>query len=116
MSTNESFKTDSKFKAVDYFPYGISRSGEFTIQQAELLEKHGYAYQSLHTGEREPVNEEERRFVAVCHGELKAETAHEQAWRRFCEKTTKKRTIITLASRSKHKISSDTASNSDESY
>ncbi len=77
MSTNDSFKSTSKFKADEFFPYGISRSGEFTIQQAELLENHGSAYQSLHTGEREPVNEEERRFVALTKGELAAETSHE---------------------------------------
>jgi hypothetical protein len=86
MSEQHSFKSDSKFYALEHFPFGIDRSGEFTRDQALLLEQHGYAYQALSSGERQPVTAEERDFVAVFNGEKPATTAHEKAWLRFCNK------------------------------
>lgn len=89
MNKKISFSCDSAFFAEEFFPFGISRSGEFTREQAELLEKHGRAYQGIHNGTREPVNEEEQGFLAVCLGEKEPETNHEKAWARFCQKINK---------------------------
>ena len=86
MSQSSSFITSSKFLAQRYFPYGISRSGEFTSAQAKLLEQHGCAYQALHEGKREPVCEEEQAFIAVCRGERQPETAHEKVWQLYLQK------------------------------
>jgi len=97
MNELSSFVSDKKFYADKHFPYGISRSGEFNRQQAGLLEDHGQAYQALHSGDRSPVNDEEREFVAVCKGDKPAQTAHEIVWIRFCQKTQKK-TFIPLSS------------------
>lgn len=93
MSETPSFYSNSKFYAEEHFPYGIDRCGEFTIEQAALLIKHGKAYQALHNGVCEPINDEERKFVAVCRGEKQAVTDHEKVWMRFCEKTQKRNAI-----------------------
>lgn len=95
MSEERSFSSNRKFFAAEYYPYGLARSGEFTREHADLLEKHGYAYQSLEEGSRSAANAEEERFLSVCRGEAEAETRHEIAWRRFCQKT---RTIKVLTS------------------
>lgn len=106
MYQSDSFEANKRFYADKHFPYGISRSGEFNRQQAKLLEEHGEAYQALHSGERSPINDEERDFVAVCKGEKPAQTEHEVAWIRFCEKTQKKR-VFTPAFYGKPELDED---------
>jgi uncharacterized protein YifE (UPF0438 family) len=90
MQNTISFKSDRKFLAQDIYPHGISRSGDFTIKQAKLLEDHGEAYQALQAGHREPVNKEERDFIAVCNGKKAPQTEHEIVWLRFCQKSIKR--------------------------
>ncbi len=82
-----SFVSNKKFYAEEHFPYGLARSGEFTSNQAALLENNGVAYQELHSGNRVPANDEERNFVLVCQGQREAQTSHEIAWMRYCQKT-----------------------------
>jgi len=89
MTKPSSFSCDKRFYGDASFPYGLSRSGEFTIQQVSLLEQHGIAYEALHNGQRTPINDEERAFVCVCRGEKKAESMHEITWQRYCDKTQK---------------------------
>ena len=86
MKSKDSFLSDRKFYALDRYPYGIGRSGDYSREQARLLECHGMAYQMLDEGSRTPVNEEERRFVAICRGEKMPQTPHEKVWVRFREK------------------------------
>jgi len=85
-----SFESPGKFYADAQFPYGLRRSGSFTVAQADLLENYGQAYQALHQGVRQPANEEEVAFLAVCRGERAPATPHECAWMRFCDVTSLK--------------------------
>ncbi len=80
-----SFYSERKFYDYVTFPYGIDRSGEFTIQQAEALEKHGRAYIALASGERLPMTEEEDNFVLFCRGGKTAKSLHELTWKRYRE-------------------------------
>jgi uncharacterized protein YifE (UPF0438 family) len=86
----DSFECSGKFYADRHYPYGLARSGDFNRQQATLLETHGRAYEALHNGTREPANEEESRFLAVCRGEAEAVTPHEKAWLLFQQKVAKR--------------------------
>ncbi len=88
MPIKDSFYSDSKFYADKHFPHGIARCGDFTSEQAKLLETHGRAYEALAKGNREPVNEEEARFIAVCRGELEPVSEHEKVWMRYHKKIT----------------------------
>ncbi len=96
MQSQDSFSSSKKFYGGEHFPYGMSRSGEFNRNQATLLEKHGRAYQELHSGQRESINDEERAFVLVCRGEKPAQTMHELAWMRYCEKTQKRNAVASF--------------------
>ncbi len=87
MTDSRSFSDTRKFHALEHFPRGLDRSGEFTREQAQLLVNHGFAYQALDAGTREPATEDERQFVAVCRGEREPLTPHEKAWSCFCRKT-----------------------------
>ena len=104
MGISGSFSSSKKFYAEEHFRYGISRSGQFHKEQVALLENHGEAYQALHLGLRDPVNGEERRFVAVCKGEKLPKTAHELAWMRFCEKTQKRPIVPSFSRRPTRRI------------
>ena len=115
MSNHDSFISNRKFYAEEYFPYGLSRSGEFNRNQAQLLEKYGEAYQALHSGERKPVNDEEREFVAVCQGEKTPATQHEKVWILFCQKIQKQTYVSAFSGRPNHN-NIDTASYSDEEW
>ena len=56
----ESFTTTNRYFDNKYYPRGFSRHGDFTIKEAQLLERHGYAFNELDLGKREPVTEAER--------------------------------------------------------
>lgn len=86
MNSSTSFFARSKFYAEEYFPYGLARSGEFTCRQVELLEAHGKAYQAIHSGSQDPINDEERSFLSVCLGVKEPMTEHEKVWTTFRNK------------------------------
>ncbi len=93
MNDYTSFATESQFHGDEHFPYGLARSGEFTQEQAELLTNHGYAYKAIADGNRAPVTQEEQRFLEVCRGERRAQSAHEKVWQRFLDKTNPRKTV-----------------------
>ena len=105
-----SFFGGAKFYAQHQFPYGIGRSGEFTVLQTALLENNGNAYEELHNGIRKPGTAEELQFVAVCRGERQPTTDHEQVWVRFCDKTSGERAVYSIGP------SEDESSNNHPSY
>lgn len=94
--------SDSFFTAYRYFdnknyPRGFSRHGHFTIREAQLLERCGRAYNDLDSGKREPVTNDERQFVAVCHGERTPSNEHEKVWFKYIEYTRRPKRFHTLS-------------------
>lgn len=80
---HDCFRTDKRFEDKVHFPYGFLKSGDFTIEQARVLELKGQAYADLASGVRKPVGEIEREFVAFCRGKKEAQTIHERVWQRY---------------------------------
>lgn len=95
--TSSAFCTDKTFRDPINFPYGFVRSGEFTIEQARLLERCGVVYQALDTGMRQPQDQQEQDFVAFCRGERDAISLHERVWKRYQDKVKRAGMIFTLA-------------------
>ncbi|WP_420598559.1 DUF413 domain-containing protein [Neptuniibacter sp.] len=83
---HECFRTEKRFEDKCHFPYGFLKSGDFTIEQARILELKGHAYAELASGERMPKGETEREFVAFCQGKKEAQTIHERVWQRYQSK------------------------------
>ncbi|PAP42190.1 DUF413 domain-containing protein, partial [Salmonella enterica] len=79
----ESFTTTYRYFDNKHYPRGFSRHGDFTIKEAQLLERHGHAFNDLDLGKREPVTEEEKLFVAVCRGEREPVTDAERVWSKY---------------------------------
>ena len=64
----ESFTTTSRFFDNKHYPRGFSRHGDFTIKEAQMLERYGFAFNELDLGKREPATDEEKLFLEVCRG------------------------------------------------
>src|SRR5574344_558707 len=58
-----SFESEKPFNDFQHFARGIRRSGHFTINESEILEKCGTAMMELYKGERKPKTPEEKEFV-----------------------------------------------------
>lgn len=93
----ESFTTTNRYFDNKHYPRGFSRHGDFTIKEAQLLERHGYAFNELYLGKREPVTEEEKLFVAVCRGEREPVTEAERVWSKYMTRIKRPKRFHTLS-------------------
>lgn len=80
---SDSFITSKKFFDNKNFPRGFSRQGDFTIREANILEKSGVAFQKLTSGEVSPSTKLEESFVAVINGKQAPDTEYEKVWMKY---------------------------------
>jgi uncharacterized protein YifE (UPF0438 family) len=76
------FASRKRFYDDTNFPHGFARSGDFTREQADVLERFGVRLCELGEG-AEAQSESERQFQAVVRGERMAQTAIEKAWQQY---------------------------------
>lgn len=76
------------------FPYGFSRAGDFTIAEADFLEKHGSLYKALYDGQVNNPNNDDVRILEMSRGELSPKGFAEQTWSKYLTK--RYRTYISL--------------------
>ncbi len=93
----ESFFTTNRFFDNKFYPRGFSRHGDFTIKEAQLLERYGYALNELDLGKREPVTQEEIQFVAVCLGERGPDSEVEKTWAKYVARIRRPKRFHTLS-------------------
>ena len=79
----QSFSVERRFFDDKNYPRGFSRHGDYTIKESDTLEQYGQAFKALDSGERSPVTDEEKAFVAFCKGERPAETFFEKTWNKY---------------------------------
>lgn len=94
---SESFVSKQRFFDIKNYPRGFSRHGDFTIKEAQLLEKCGHAFSELETEKRKPATDEEKAFVAVCKGARIPATDHEKTWVKYMVCINKHRRFHTLS-------------------
>ncbi|WP_029685936.1 DUF413 domain-containing protein [Tatumella saanichensis] len=94
---SDSFTTTNRFFDNKNYPRGFSRHGDFTIKEAQLLERHGVAFNDLDLARREPVTEEETRFVDVCRGLRAPETEAERVWSKYMSRIKRPKRFHTLS-------------------
>jgi uncharacterized protein YifE (UPF0438 family) len=94
----KSFDTAKKFFDDANFPRGFHRSGDFTRQQADILENMGDALKALHEGTRGAQTDEETRFVEFCRDKLEPLNAVERAWASYCKALARKQIYFTASS------------------
>lgn len=93
----ESFTTTNRFFDNKFYPRGFSRHGDFTIKEAQLLERYGFAFNELDLGKREPVTPEETQFVDVCRGQRAPTTEAERVWSKYTARIKRPRRFHTLS-------------------
>jgi uncharacterized protein YifE (UPF0438 family) len=64
------------------FEWGCSQS-VFTEDEIDLLDRYGRIFQQLASGEREPRNEAQERFIACTRGQAEPRSDYEKAWRKY---------------------------------
>ncbi|WP_432455574.1 DUF413 domain-containing protein [Agarivorans sp. QJM3NY_29] len=86
------FYDDQKFKR------GFSKSGNFTLLEAELLSLYGETMKAINSGELLPESNQEQRFLLVCSQQLEASTKLEKVWLKYKTLTNARRRFHTLHS------------------
>jgi len=103
MNAREDFLT-RRFYDDSRFPYGFSRSGDFTIAEAEALERCGSLYQAVTEGRVSNPNDDDIRITQVITGEVEASSVEERAWFKYFK--SHRRMPIWLIDREKTVVSS----------
>ncbi|WP_105172094.1 DUF413 domain-containing protein [Pseudoalteromonas sp. T1lg24] len=85
------------FYASDTFPYGLSRSGYFSIGESEELIKYGDTLYGLHNGLLSPENAEEAMFVAELNSDETATLDAVKLWKKFLLAITKSNSFNSLS-------------------
>ncbi|MDF7666408.1 DUF413 domain-containing protein [Orbaceae bacterium ESL0727] len=93
----DSFVSQQRFFDNKNYPRGFSRHGDFTIKEAQLLEKYGCSFRDLDAETRKPVSTEEKSFVAVCKGKKEPVTDCEKVWIKYLARINKPRRFHTLS-------------------
>lgn len=97
MDLVQGFIASNTFYDDKNYPHGLSRSGVFSIAEAELLSKVGNRLFSLAQGVVSSENQVEENFVKVCQGEQEAATKVELLWKKY-QSSIRKPAMISLAS------------------
>ena len=74
-----------------HYPYGFSRSGDFSIKEAEALSRYGNLWLALCNGDVAPQSDEDERIIAIARGETEPETVAEKAWKKYWKNTHRKK-------------------------
>jgi len=65
------------------YPYGFSRSGDFSIRESDALLHYGCLITALVAGELDASTDEDKNLLAVATGQKEAETVVEKAWMKY---------------------------------
>ncbi|MFT4994133.1 MAG: hypothetical protein ACI965_001155 [Paraglaciecola sp.] len=65
------------------YPYGFSRSGDFSIGESKALSQYGCLISALVGGQLEPSNTQEEGILATAFGRKEPEAPYEKAWVKY---------------------------------
>ncbi|KPZ52791.1 DUF413 domain-containing protein [Pseudoalteromonas sp. P1-25] len=97
----QAFVSQRQFYDDQNFPRGFSRSGNFTLLEASILEQHGVILKGLYNKTLAPQNTLQAQFVDVVCGNKEPTNPIEKAWVKYLKLTTSKTKFHTLFGRSK---------------
>lgn len=97
----QAFVSQRQFYDDQNFPRGFSRSGNFTLLEASILEQHGVVLQGLYNKTLAPQNDIQEHFLAIISGGHEPSNPIERAWLKYLKLTTCKAKFHTLFGRSK---------------
>ena len=65
------------------YPYGFSRSGDFSIRESDALTQYGVLISALLSGDYTPQNQEDDALLAAARGEQAPVSLVEKAWAKY---------------------------------
>ena len=71
------------FSDAKNYPYGFSRSGDFSISESKALSQYGCLIVALVDGQIEPATSEDDNLLAAAFGNKEPEGAAEKAWVKY---------------------------------
>lgn len=71
------------FSDAKNYPYGFSRSGDFSISESKALSKYGCLIAALVDGELKAESAEEHGFIEAAFGQREPESVAEKAWVKY---------------------------------
>ncbi|XOV79817.1 MAG: DUF413 domain-containing protein [Aestuariibacter sp.] len=74
------------------YPYGFSRSGDFSIAEANALQQYGNLISALVSGNISASNDEDKSLLAVANGEKAPDTLAERAWSKYLARINRTKT------------------------
>ena len=95
-ASNQLFFDDAQF------PRGFSRSGNFTLLEAQILENNGAVLKALYSNTIEPSNDLQAHFIQVMQGQAEANNIAEKAWLKYLKLTTSPARFHTVFGKSKN--------------
>lgn len=100
----------TKFYDSANFPHGFSRSGLFTIKEAEVLETYGRTLKALSDGVEKPSDDDETQFINEITEQTSAQSTFTKVWKKYLTRTNTKVRLLTLTgnSRSNNENTTDT--------
>lgn len=74
------------------YPYGFSRSGDFSIAEANALQQYGNLISALVSGNIAASNDEDKSLLAAATGDKEPGTVAEKAWSKYLARINRTRT------------------------
>jgi uncharacterized protein YifE (UPF0438 family) len=71
------------FSDAKNYPYGFSRSGDFSISESKALSEYGCLIAALVDGQIQPETNEDNNLLAAAFGKKEPEGAAEKAWVKY---------------------------------
>ncbi|MBP0600951.1 MULTISPECIES: DUF413 domain-containing protein [Aeromonas] len=78
-----SFESDKRFNDFKHFPRGLRRSGEFTVAEADSLEKYGTVMLALYQGNLAPRDDVESAFIEQVKSGAAGSNPHAKVWFKY---------------------------------
>lgn len=100
MNLIHGFVAENQFYDDTNYPHGFSRSGKFSIKEADLLSQLGRRLIALENGSVSAQTEEEKQFVNMCKNNVEANSSVEKVWVKY-KNSIKKQNFHTLNSKVK---------------
>lgn len=77
------FLVKRMFSDAKNYPYGFSRSGDFSISESKALSEYGCLIAALVDGQIQPETNEDNNLLAAAFGKKEPEGAAEKAWVKY---------------------------------
>ena len=65
------------------YPYGFSRSGDFSIAESKALTEYGCLIAALVDGDIDPQTDDDKAIIAAAHGLDEAQDTMQRAWLKY---------------------------------